>query len=93
MAICKRYGKDVVSDDPNYDAVSHSIVIDVLDGLSYVQAGEKYGMSGPAAFKRFWLMRVNRPFKNILPESAKNIKDLRKSWNDFHRSNFDEMED
>jgi hypothetical protein len=58
-----------------------------------VLPGKKYGMSGPAAFKRFWLMIVNRPFKSILPVSTKNINDLRKSWNDFHRSNFDEMED
>ena len=92
MAICKRYGKDVVSDDPNYDAVSHAIVNDVLDGLSYVQAGEKYGMSGPAAFKRFRLTIVNRPFINVLGDKVKDIGDLRKKWNSFINAEDDETE-
>ena len=88
----KRYGKEIVSEDPEYDHTSHCIVIDVLNGQTFEAVGKKYGMKRQSAWERFNLAVVRRPFKSILPASTKNIKDLRKYWNDFHRSNFDEMD-
>lgn len=87
----KRYGQEITSEDGS-DAVSFSIVVEVLNGQTFEAVGKKYGMKRQSAWERFNLTVVRRPFKSILHESVKNINDLRKIWNDFHRSNFDETE-
>ena len=83
MAIYKRYGQEITSDTPEHDAVSYSIVVNVLDGMTFDQAGKKYGMTRQASNKRFWLSVVNRPFKSILGVSTKDIKALRIKWIEF----------
>ena len=88
----KRYGNEIVSEDPEYDHISHCIVIDVLNGQTFETVGKKYGMKRQSAWQRFWMTVVRRPFVTILPGTTRNINDLRKYWNDFHRSNFDEIE-
>ena len=80
----KRYGNEIVSEDPEYDHISHCIVIDVLNGQTFEAVGKKYGMKRQSAWERFNLAFVRRPFKSILPVSTKYINTLRKLWNDFH---------
>ena len=80
----KRYGKEIVSEDPKYDHISHCIVIDVLNGQTFEAVGKKYGMKRQSAWERFNLTVVRRPFKSILIISTKDINTLRKLWNDFH---------
>lgn len=80
----KRYGKEIVSEDPKYDHISHCIVIDVLNGQTFEAVGKKYGMKRQSAWERFNLAFVRRPFKSILPVSTKDINVLRQEWNNFH---------
>ena len=80
----KRYGNEIVSEDPEYDHISHCIVIDVLNGQTFEAVGKKYGMKRQSAWERFNLTVVRRPFKSILPVSTKYINTLRKLWNDFN---------
>ena len=80
----KRYGNEIVSEDPEYDHISHCIVIDVLNGQTFEAVGKKYGMKRQSAWQRFWMTVVRRPFVTILPGTTRNINDLRKYWNDFH---------
>ena len=80
----KRYGNEIVSEDPEYDHISHCIVIDVLNGQTFEAVGKKYGMKRQSAWERFNLAFVRRPFKSILQVSTKDINTLRKLWNDFH---------
>ena len=46
----KRYGKEIVSEDPEYDHISHCIVIDVLNGQTFEAVGKKYGMKRQSAW-------------------------------------------
>ena len=80
----KRYGKEIVSEDPKYDHISHCIVIDVLNGQTFEAVGKKYGMKRQSAWERFNLAVVRRPFKSIFPVSTKDINVLRQEWNNFH---------
>ena len=80
----KRYGKEIVSEDPKYDHISHCIVIDVLNGQTFEAVGKKYGMKRQSAWERFNLAVVRRPFKSILIISTKDINVLRQEWNNFH---------
>ena len=80
----KRYGNEIVSEDPEYDHISHCIVIDVLNGQTFEAAGKKYGMKRQSAWERFNLAVVRRPFKSILIISIKDINVLRQEWNNFH---------
>ena len=80
----KRYGNEIVSEDTEYDHISHCIVIDVLNGQTFEAVGKKYGMKRQSAWERFNLAFVRRPFKSILPVSTKDINTLRKLWNYFH---------
>ena len=80
----KRYGKEIVSEDPEYDHISHCIVIDVLNGQTFEAVGKKYGMKRQSAWERFNLTVVRRPFKSILIISTKDINVLRQEWNNFH---------
>lgn len=79
----KRYGQEITSEDGS-DAVSFSIVVDVLNGQTFEAVGKKYGMKRQSAFERFRLTVVRRPFKSILPVSTKDINVLRQAWNNFH---------
>ena len=80
----KRYGNEIVSEDPEYDHISHCIVIDVLNGQTFEAVGKKYGMKRQSAWERFNLAVVRRPFKSILIISTKDINVLRQEWNNFH---------
>lgn len=81
--MAKRYGQEITSECGS-DAVSFSIVVDVLNGQTFEAVGKKYGMKRQSAWEKFHLTVVRRPFKSILPVSTKNINDLRQAWNDFH---------
>ena len=83
----KRYGNEIVSEDPEYDHISHCIVIDVLNGQTFETVGKKYGMKRQSAWERFNLAVVRRPFKSILIISTKDINVLRQAWNNFHALN------
>ena len=80
----KRYGNEIVSEDPEYDHISHCIVIDVLNGQTFEAVGKKYGMKRQSAWERFNLAVVRRPFKSIMIISTKDINVLRQEWNNFH---------
>lgn len=83
MAKWKRYGSEY-DGGPVVDKEELDIVTSILNGKSYVEMGEKYGISGPAMYKRFWKMIVNRPWRNTLPISSKDLNKLREAWNGFH---------
>ena len=83
MTLWKRYGSEVV-EGPNPKKEEIDIVTSILEGKSYSEMGEKYGISGPAMYKRFWKMVVNRPWRNTLPVSSNDLSKLRESWNGFY---------
>ena len=85
MSKWKRYGSEPGT-GPVMDKDELDVVTSILSGKSYVEMGEKYGISGPAMHKRFWKMIVNRPWRNTLPISSKDLDKLREAWNGFQVS-------
>lgn len=80
--ITKRYSQEITSEDGS-DAISFSIVVDILNGQTFEYVGRKYGMKRQSAWQRFWMTVVRRPFVTILPGSTKDINALRQAWNNF----------
>lgn len=79
MTLWKRYGSEIIS-GPKYDSTSYNITVDVLNGMTFEQAGKKYGMTKQSANERFWLTVVRRPFSTFLSVSTNDLSTLRIEW-------------
>lgn len=75
----KRVGSELVCDDPEKFKSIH-MTMKVLNGQSFRDVGQEYGITKEAVFKRFRLTIVNPPFRLISYDSTKDIKVLRERW-------------
>ena len=78
-------GTEIICDDPEKYKSIH-MTMKVLNGRSFQDVGDEYGISKEAVFKRFRLTIVNPPFRLISYDNTKNIKVLRARWKGYEMS-------